>query len=188
MDADKRIRIMIIEDQVVFRLGLAAIINTQSNMKTVAETDNCQEAIRLLAERRPDVILVDLGLSGLGGVSAIASIIQRAPWAKIVALSSYEDTEQIVKAVRAGARGYFLRDVKGRDLIEAINDLCSDRPTESAEICSSRLPSREIEILKLLGQGRSNSKIALFRFHVETRQTPETDGSRILGSPKDRNS
>jgi DNA-binding NarL/FixJ family response regulator len=160
MDLDRRIRIMIVEDHLVVRLGLAAIINAQHNMMTVAEADNCLEAIRLLEESHPDVILIDLGLPGLGGAAAVASLVRRSPWARVVVLSTYEETEDILKAVQAGARGYFLKDVKGADLVRGINAMFEGEPNNRLEPPDSRLHSQEIEILGLVTAGIPNSKVA----------------------------
>jgi two-component system, NarL family, response regulator len=151
--AGERIKIMIAEDRFVVRLGLQAVINHQPEMETVAEAENGLQAIRLFEERQPDVSLIDLQLPGPSGLQVVASIVQKFPEARIAVLSGLDGMADILRAVHAGARGYFLKDVKGRDLVEGIKALYADRrPVEK--------DAAEVKILSLVAEGRSNREIA----------------------------
>jgi len=163
-----RIRTMIVEDQFVVRVGLSAIINSQPDMVNVAETGNGLQAVELFAEHQPDVTLMDLRLPGLSGIDAIAAILRKFPRARIVVLSSFGGTEDVFRAFQAGARSYFLKDVKGQDLVDAIRAVHAGQrplPKEIASCLAERMPCpelspRELEILKLIAHGESNKEIA----------------------------
>ena len=163
-----RIRTMIVEDQFVVRVGLSAIINSQPDMVNVAETGNGLQAVELFEEHQPDVTLMDLRLPGLSGIDAITAILGKFPRARIMVLSSYGGTEDVFRAFQAGARSYFLKDVKGRELVDAIRAVHAGQrplPKEIASCLAERMPCpelspRELEILKLIAHGESNKEIA----------------------------
>jgi two-component system NarL family response regulator len=167
-NAEGRIRTMIVEDHFVVRVGLRAIINSQPDMVNVAETGNGQKAVELYEQHRPDVTLMDLRLSGLNGIEAITAIREKFSPARIIVLSSFGGTENIFRAFQAGARSYFLKDVKGRDLVDAIRAVHAGQrplPKEIASCLAERIPCpelspREMEILKAIANGESNKDIA----------------------------
>jgi two-component system NarL family response regulator len=167
-NAEGRIRTMIVEDHFVVRVGLRAIINSQPDMVNVAETGNGQKAVELYEQHRPDVTLMDLRLSGLNGIEAITAIREKFSPARIIVLSSFGGTENIFRAFQAGARSYFLKDVKGRDLVDAIRAVHAGQrplPKEIASCLAERIPCpelspREMEILKAIANGESNKEIA----------------------------
>lgn len=163
-----KISIMVVEDHFVVRAGLTAIINSQPDLLLVAEAGNGQQAVELFAQHEPDVTLMDLRLPVLNGIEAIAAIIEKTPRAKIIVLSTYGGDEEIFKALQAGARAYFLKDVKGQDLINAIRAVHAGQcplPPEIASRLANRIPRselspRELEILRLIAKGGSNREIA----------------------------
>jgi len=163
-----RIRTMIVEDHFVVRVGLAAIINSQPDMVNVAETGNGRQAIELYEEHQPDVTLMDLRLPGLSGIEAITAILGKFPRARIIVLSSFGGTENVFRAFQAGARSYFLKDVKGRELVDAIRAVHEGQrplPQQVASFLAERIPCselspRELEILKLIANGETNKDIA----------------------------
>jgi two-component system NarL family response regulator len=163
-----RIRTMIVEDQFVVRVGLSAIINSQPDMVNVAETGNGLQAVELFEKHQPDVTLMDLRLPGLSGIDAITAILEKFPRARIIVLSSFGGTEDVFRAFQAGARSYFLKDVKGRELVDAIRAVHAGQrplPKEIASCLAERMPCpelspRELEILKLIAHGESNKEIA----------------------------
>ncbi|PWT94537.1 MAG: DNA-binding response regulator [Blastocatellia bacterium] len=165
---DERLRIMIVEDHFVVRTGLAAIINSQPDMVVIAEARNGQEAIDLFKEQQPDVTLMDLRIPLLSGTEAIAAIVKEFPKAKIIVLSTFSGDEDIFKALQAGARAYFRKDVKGNDLVGAIRAVYTGQrllPPEIAARLAERIPrselsTRELEILGLIAKGSSNKDIA----------------------------
>jgi two-component system NarL family response regulator len=163
-----KIGVMVVEDHFVVRAGLTAIINSQPDLVMVAEAGNGQQAVELFEQHEPDVTLMDLRLPVLNGIKAIAAIIKKSPRAKIIVLSTYGGDEEIFKALQAGARAYFLKDVKGQDLINAIRAVHAGQcplPPEVASRLANRIPRselspRELEILGLIARGRSNREIA----------------------------
>jgi len=168
MSESERLRIMIVEDHFVVRTGLSAIINSQPDMVTAAEARNGREAIELYREFQPDVTLMDLRIPLLSGTEAIAAIVSEFPRAKIIVLSTFGGDEDIFQALQAGARAYFLKDVKGQDLIGAIRAVNAGQrllPPEIAARLAERIPRselspRELEILRLIAKGSSNKEIA----------------------------
>jgi two-component system NarL family response regulator len=163
-----RIRTMIVEDHFVVRVGLSSIINSQPDMVNVAEAGNGTQAVELFAKHQPDVTLMDLRLPGLSGVEAITAILVQFPRARIIMLSSFGGPENVFRAFQAGARAYFLKDVKGRDLLDAIRAVHGGQRPLTPEIASclaERLPgpelsARETEILRLISNGQTNKQIA----------------------------
>jgi two-component system NarL family response regulator len=168
MNETGKIRIMIVEDHFVVRAGLTSIINSQPDMTIVAEAGNGQDAVELFEQQQPDVTLMDLRIPGLNGTEAIAAIIKKFPRAKTIVLSSYGGDEEIFKALQAGARAYFLKNVKGQDLIGAIRAVHAGQcplPPEIASRLAERIPKselspRELEILTLIAKGGSNRAVA----------------------------
>ena len=159
---------MIVEDHFVVRVGLKAIINSQPDMETVAEAGNGRQAIEAFEQFKPDVTLMDLRIPGVSGIDAIIGIIGKNPRARIIVLSTYGGDENIFRAFQAGARAYFLKDIKGQDLVNAIRAVHAGQrplPPEIAARLLERVPrtalsSRENEILALIARGKSNKEIA----------------------------
>jgi two-component system, NarL family, response regulator len=168
MNKNKPIRVMIVEDHFVVRVGLAAIINSQADMVTIAEAGNGRLAVELFEQHQPDVTLMDLRIPGLNGLEAISAIKDKFQRARIIVLSTYGGDEDIFRAFQSGARAYFLKDVKGPDLIKAIRAVHAGQrvlPPEIASRLADRIPRselspRELEILKLISKGMSNKEIA----------------------------
>jgi len=168
MSDNERLRVMIVEDHFVVRAGLSAIINSQTDMTTVAEARNGYEAIDMFREHQPDVVLMDLRIPLLSGTDAIAAIVKEFPRARIIVLSTFGGDEDIFQALQAGARAYFLKDVKGTDLIGAIRSVNAGQrllPPQIAARLAERIPRselspRELEILRLIAKGSSNKDIA----------------------------
>lgn len=168
MSGQPRIRTMIVEDHFVVRVGLSAIINSQPDMVNVAEAASGEQAIELFEQHRPDVTLMDLRLPGANGIDTTISILERFARARIIILSSYGGDENVFRSIQAGARAYFLKDVKGRDLVDAIRAVHAGRrplPDGIATCLAERIPRpelspREMEILRLIANGKSNREIA----------------------------
>lgn len=168
MSMPMRIRTMIVEDQFVVRVGLASIINSQPDMTIVAETGNGRQAVELFDQHLPDVTLMDLRLPGLSGIEAITAILGKHVRARIMVFSSFGGAENVFRAFQAGARAYFLKDIKGRELVDAIRAVHAGQrplPQEIASCLAERLPCpdlspRELEIIKLIAHGESNKEIA----------------------------
>jgi DNA-binding NarL/FixJ family response regulator len=164
-----RIKVMIVDDHPLMRVGMAAIINARPDMTVVAQAGTGEEAIALFRKEQPDVTLMDLRLPGrMGGVDAIASIQSIHPRAKIIVVTTYEGDEDIHRALEAGARGYIIKGMPYQTLVDALERVHAGGrflPPPVARALASRMPdselsSRELEVLTLLVNGRSNREIA----------------------------
>lgn len=162
------IRILVVEDQFFFRLALRSIVDARGDMTIVAETAKSREALALYKEHRPDVAIIDLRLPDASGFEAIAEIRQHDPKARMLVLSNYEGSEDIHRALRAGALAYLTKDAGGEDLVQAILAVAQGKrylspavaATLSARIAGDDLTDRERNVLQLLAEGCSNRQIS----------------------------
>lgn len=161
------IRILVVDDHIVVRQGLVALLRITPDMKVVAEAANGNQAVQLFLEHRPDVTLMDLRLPEMGGVEAIAEIRKAVPQARIIVLTTFDGDENIYRALQAGAKGYLLKDMSGDELMDAIRKVHAGKttiPPVVAERLAERmsgpgLTSREMDVLRLIVKGRSNKEI-----------------------------
>jgi len=166
--SSQAIRILIAEDHIVVRDGLAAIINQQQDMTVVAEASDGHEAVALWKTRRPDVVLMDLRMPGLSGVNAIYELRAADPHVRVIILTTFDGDEDIYRAMRAGAKAYLLKDVKRDELFQCIREVHAGRyfllPDVAAKLacrqCADELTPRELEVLGLLAEGKPNKLIA----------------------------
>lgn len=164
----RKLRILIVDDHPTFRMGLAALINSQPDMSVQAEVDTGEEAIERYRAEPADVVLMDLRLPGIGGVEATLSLLNRHPDAKVVVLTTYDTDEDIYRAIQSGAKSYLLKDMSTDEIIGTIRSVhegTADLPSVIAERLNQRLQrqaltNREREVLVLLVKGRSNKEIA----------------------------
>jgi NarL family two-component system response regulator YdfI len=176
------IRVLIADDHLVVREGLSAILEAAEDMVPVGEATDGAEAVELTGELAPDVVLMDLRMPNVDGIEAIRQIKDRYPAVEIVILTTYDDDEYIVRGLRAGARGYLLKDTGRKVLFEAIRaaargesllpqavlekvvaHLAEPRPAKTG-----RLSEREGEVLALMARGAANKEIAA-RLHITER-------------------
>jgi DNA-binding NarL/FixJ family response regulator len=168
MSKDRPIRILIADDHFVVRMGLAAVINTQSDMRVVAEAANGLQATELFRQHLPDVTLMDLRMPQMQGVEAITSIRNEFPNSRFIVLTTYDGDEDIYRALQAGARGYLLKDTVGDSLLDAIRAVHAGQRRIPPEVANrlaermfrSELSAREMEVLRLIVKGKSNKEIA----------------------------
>ena len=162
------IRILTVDDHPLLRKGIAALVNAESDMKLVAEASNGQEAIEQFRLHRPDVTLMDLQMPDLNGIEAIDCIHREFPNARIIVLTTYTGDVQVVRALRAGARGYVLKGHVHRELLETVRAVHAGQKRIPLEIATELadhaadddLTSREIEVLRLIAAGNANKQIA----------------------------
>jgi DNA-binding NarL/FixJ family response regulator len=161
-------RIMVVDDHPLYRMGITALISTRQDMLTIAEVDTGEEAVEKFSVHKPDIVLMDLRLPGMGGVDAIRAIRKLAPASRFIVLTTYEGDEDIHQALEAGASGYLVKGMPSDFLIDAIKKVCAGGsfvPPPVAEALKARRPesalsAREREVLALLVAGNSNKAIA----------------------------
>ena len=184
------IRILIVDDHSVVRQGLRMFLEADTDLEIVAEARDGAEALQLARQHRPDVVLMDLLMPVMSGITATAQIRRELPDTEVVALTSVLEDASVVEAVRAGAIGYLLKDTEAHELRRAIKAAAGGQvqlsPQAAARLIrevvapESRqsLTDRETEVLRLLAQGRSNKEIA--RVLSIGEQTVKTHVAHIL--------
>ena len=180
-------RVLIADDHVVTRVGIRTLLEAEPGVAVVAEATTGPEAVAHFHTHRPDVALIDLRMPGLTGVETIKAIRAEFPQARLIVLTSSETSEDIYRAMDAGARGYLLKDASGPALVQALRDVhaglraltpqmaqrLAERPPDSG------LSPREIEVLRLAAAGHSNKRIGDALDISEA--TVRTHMSNILG-------
>ena len=162
------IRILTVDDHPLLREGIADLLRCEQDMELVAEASDGEQAIEQFRRYRPDVTLMDLQMPNLDGTEAISRIRNEFPDAKIIVLSTYSGDVQVLRAIKAGARGYILKGHVHRELLEAIRTVHAGRKRIPPEIAAGladhaaddQLSSREIDVLRLIGEGNANKQIA----------------------------
>ena len=162
------IRILAVEDHVLVREGIAALISSEPDLTLVAEASNGREAIQQFRAHRPDVTLMDMQMPEMNGLDAIITIRGEFPNAKIIVLTTYKGDVQILRALKAGAQGYLLKNTIHKELIETIRAVHAGKkalsPEASFEIAEhatdDALTPAEINVLRLIAAGNANKQIA----------------------------
>lgn len=192
------IKVLIADDQALVRSGFRMILESRDDLEVVGEASDGEQAIRLAGQTRPDVILMDVRMPGLDGVAATARLTAVEDPPKIIILTTYDLEEPLYAALRAGASGFLLKDVRPADLVEAIRVVAGGdallAPTATRKLLDrflvtdvtpaapsgvvDRLTEREREVLTLLARGASNAEIA--ERLVVTEATVKTHVSAIL--------
>ena len=193
----KKLRILLADDHVVMRKGLRALLERQSNLEVVGESENGSETIDLAASLIPDVVVMDVGMPVLNGIEATKTIVAQNPQISVVILSMHVDESYVMRALKAGARGYLLKDSAPADLMSAIRAVSQNKSFFSPRVSHilaedyvrvlkqkgavdsyDLLTTREREILQLIAEGKSNKEIAA-ALNISP-YTVETHRSHIL--------
>jgi DNA-binding NarL/FixJ family response regulator len=194
------IRVLLVDDQALFREGLATLLSLQPDVEVVGEAGNGREALDAAAALRPDVVLMDLRMPVLDGVAATRDLKTSANPARVIVLTTFDDDETVFDGLRAGAVGYLLKDVSSEKLLEAIRAAARGesflQPSIAAKVLAEfnrlgpprsvppaglvePLSARELEILHGLATGQSNKEIAVRLFITEG--TVKNHVTNILG-------
>jgi len=181
-----RIRVLLVDDQPIFREGLRGVLSMFEDIEVVAEAGDGEEALRLCGTERPDVVLMDMKMPRLDGVATTRRLRTALPTARVVVLTTFDDDVYLLEGLRAGAVGYLLKDCSGERLVEAIRAAARGesvlqefavtrvvaelartpgRPPAADE--PTGLSAREIEVVRLLARGLSNKEIAAALFVAE---------------------
>ena len=164
----KQIKILVVDDHPFLREGIAVAVNGQHDMILIGEATTGPEALESYRRLRPDVVLMDLNLPGMGGIDAMKAIRSEFPAARIVVLTAYRGDVQALKAFRAGAVGYLLKNMLRKELLDTIRVVFSGRKRMPDEIAyelgkhslDDELTERELEVLRKVAKGTANKLIA----------------------------
>jgi two-component system response regulator NreC len=193
----KKLRILLADDHIVMRTGLRALLERQPTLEVVGESENGRETVELAASLRPDVVVMDVGMPVLNGIEATQTIVTQCPTVAVVILSMHADESYVMRALKAGARGYLLKDSAAADLLGAIQAISQGKSFFSPKVSRilaedyvrvlkqkgavdtyDLLTSREREILQLLAEGKANKEVAT-ALNISP-YTVETHRSHIL--------
>jgi len=190
-------KILLADDHKVLRSGLRRILEEQTDLEVVGEAADGREAVELAGQLHPDIVVMDIGMPKMNGMEATRQIMQRNPKLNVLILSMYSDENYVVQTLRAGARGYLLKDSAEDELIDAVRTVNSGVPYFSPRIARmlvgdsmqrlrnecvddtyELLTPREREVLQLIAEGKSNKEVAAALFVSPT--TIETHRARIM--------
>jgi DNA-binding NarL/FixJ family response regulator len=172
------IRLLLVDDQDLFRQGLATLLALETDLEIVGQADNGQAAIALAEQQQPDIILMDIEMPICNGIRATQEIHQRFPWIRVLVLTTFDREDYIWQSLQAGALGYILKNAPSKQVADAIRSvhhgysqlgptiapkvfahLATHPPTTPADL-TQRFSDRELAVLRLLGEGKTNQEIA----------------------------
>lgn len=196
-----KIKVLVVDDHAIVREGVRALIETQGGMEVVGEAENGKDAVNKAHELVPDVVVMDLGMPVLNGIEATRQILKSLPGTRVLALTRHADEKYVFQALKAGAAGYLLKTGTAAELAEAVRSVYGGNPYFSPEISrkimdsylsddetslkkaqTDNLTGREREVLQMIAEGNSNSKVAeLMGISVKTVETHRANLMRKLG-------
>lgn len=203
----RKIRILLADDHKLMRSGLRVLLEQQADLTVVAEASDGREAVALVASHKPDVLVMDIGMPNLNGIEAAAQITQSHPEISIVMLSMHSDESYVLRALKAGAKGYLLKDSAEADLIRAVHSVAEGKSFFSPAVSKvllddyvrklkrsgtddpyDLLTPREREVLQLVAEGKSNKEVAqmlnLSVYTVETHRSNIMEKLNLHGVPE----
>jgi DNA-binding NarL/FixJ family response regulator len=162
------IRILVVDDHPVVRQGVAGLVDGQPDMSIVGQASNGREAIQQFRTHHPDLVLMDMQMPEMNGLDALMAIRDEAPDARIIVLTTYAGDAQVLRAIKAGARGYLLKSALHRELLETIRAVHAGKKTMSPEVSyelaehatDDALTPAEVRVLRLIAEGNANKEIA----------------------------
>jgi len=171
----KKIRILLADDHAVVRQGFKMILSAQSDMEIVGEAANGREAVESAEQLKPDIVVMDVAMPELNGIEATRRLLGSLPHSRVIALSMHKDSVYVREVLRAGARGYLLKDSGAEDLVRAIRAVAGGESWLSPAVSNAvlddyrrhvtnpidLLTSREREVLQMLAEGKTNKEIAV---------------------------
>jgi len=169
------IRIMLVDDHDMVRLGVKTYLLTEDDLEVVGEASSGEEAVRLVGDLQPDIVLMDLVMAGMDGVAATREVLQVLPTTKVLVVTSFLEDDKVLPALEAGAAGYLLKTVLGDELVRTIRRIVAGEtvlePQVAAKVVASlqkpkpqgptldSLTEREVDVLRLLTEGMTNQQI-----------------------------
>ena len=164
----KPVRIMVVDDHFMVRMGLSSSLNAESDMQVVAEAANGPDALAAYSKHQPSLVLMDVRLPGMTGAETVSAITREFPDARILMLSTHSGEEEVYRSLQAGARGYILKSAMREELLRAIRDVSDGKryldpavaPLLAERLAQRSLTSRELEVLKMVAKGMVNKEIA----------------------------
>ncbi|MGG1312262.1 MULTISPECIES: response regulator [Cohnella] len=171
------IRVLLVDDHEMVRIGLAAVLGTEEGIEVIGEAGNGAEGLRLAKAYKPDVVLMDLVMEGMDGIETTRRIMEEHPDCRVIVLTSYLDDEKMYPVIEAGAFSYLLKTSRASEIADAIRAAARGqavlesqvaskmmnrfrKPAAAASMPHDDLTEREMEVLKLIAQGKSNQEIA----------------------------
>lgn len=192
-----RITVYVADDHAIVRDGLKVLLNEQPDIEVVGDASDGRETVRQVLELEPDLVLMDINMPELNGIEATRQIVENCPSTQVVILSMYATQEHIFRALKAGARGYLLKESAGIEVVKAVREVISGKRYLSEKISDevideyirlrdqtdeedllSRLSPREREVLQLVVEGKSSAEIAATLYLSP--KTVETYRSRLM--------
>jgi len=203
----RKIRIVLADDHKLMRSGLRVLLEQQPDLTVVGEASDGREAVALVASQRPDVLVMDIGMPSLNGIEAAAQVTKGNPEAAIVMLSMHSDESYVLRALKAGAKGYLLKDSAEADLIRAVRAVAEGKSFFSPAVSRvllddyvrklnrsgtedpyELLTPREREVLQLVAEGKSSKEVAQLRnlsvYTVETHRSNIMEKLNLHGVPE----
>ena len=162
------IRILVVDDHPVVRQGVAGLVGGQADMTIVGQASNGREAIQQFRAHHPDIVLMDLQMPEMNGLDALMAIRDETPEARIIMLTTYAGDAQVLRAIKAGARGYLLKSALHRELLETVRAVHAGKKSLSVEASyelaehagDDTLTPAEVRVLRLIAEGNANKEIA----------------------------